>query len=419
MKNHLLTQALNASLESDAGSVDDQIEELAADQLGESNITDAQAVTEIEVAEGDIDTLNQVEETISGNDVSMEQLAHARGIVDAIGARYGAERAVASMESLAGDSTNKDAILADIANYRTGLESHVVTSMEGFFIGANSLSGIGRNLSTMKKTVTILKSGDIEKIKQINLAKLKLFLRMGGGVPSDIPRAIKEVGAGLELTLKHSSRILDAAQKAAELASKVDWKDPHEAEKCRSQIRSIKLDLDTIVKDINGFPMFGNRSFGIKVKGEAGDLGEWNKKFSFSEGTPNAGLLHSTFVVIGLLGMVFVSIAGGIIVLGITYTAAGKGGKREIPMKDLAGALDVYIRSAEKIYNDRSNAVKKNTVHKKLMNDLKTVKGLPRDVRKAIARASSFGWSMSNGVYDVVAHTAYALADMSVRAAYD
>ncbi|MNG37929.1 hypothetical protein D3C84_1254330 [compost metagenome] len=52
------------------------------------------------------------------------------------------------------------------------------------------------------------------------------------------------------------------------------------------------------------------------------------------------------------------------------------------------------------------------------MSDLKNVNALPKDIRKAIARASSFGWSMSNGVYDVVAHSVYAIANVSVRAAY-
>ncbi|MNP81016.1 hypothetical protein D3C76_1792720 [compost metagenome] len=53
------------------------------------------------------------------------------------------------------------------------------------------------------------------------------------------------------------------------------------------------------------------------------------------------------------------------------------------------------------------------------MGDLKNVKSLPKDVRKAIARASSFGWSISNGVYDVVEHSVYALAAASLKAAYN
>ncbi|MNP88995.1 hypothetical protein D3C85_13890 [compost metagenome] len=415
MKNHLLTQALNVSVENIAG-VDSVIDELAANQMADETIPESQSIDEINAVESDIEVLNQVEETIAGGNASMEQLAHARGIVDAIGLRYGAESTGISMESVGSERTSMESILMDIESYRSGLNNHVTASMEGFFLGASSLKMIGENLSVMKKTIGVLKSNDVEKIKEIKLAGLKTFLRVGGGAPQDVPRAIREVGHGLELTLKHSEDVLAKAAKAGEIAIATDWTDQSAAEKARGQIRNLKLNLDGISKDINGYPMFGNRSFGIKIKGTAGELGEWDKSYSFGDGVANAGFLRTALLTIGVIGLLTVNVVAGAIVVIVATT--GTGGKRELPMKELAAALETYSKSAEKIYGARANAVKKNTVHTKLMSDLKNVNALPKDIRKAIARASSFGWSMSNGVYDVVAHSVYAIANVSVRAAY-
>lgn len=409
----LLQRALNVSVESE--SVDEVIEHLADEQAANGGPATAQTVEQIDEIETDIETLNGVEATVNDENVSLEQLAHARGIVDAIGMRYGAHGTYASMESADGDRLEKEAILGDIQQYREGLDNAVTTSMEGFFLGANNLNGIGENIKSMQDTIALLKSNKEEQLREVSLGKLKLFLKVGGGLPADIPRAIKEVARGLELTADHSDRILTAAQRAAEISIKTDWSDESAADKARDQISALKLDLDKVSSDLNGFPMFGNRTFGVKIKGSSGELGEWNKSYSFGAGTPNAGLLRTTLAAIGAFNLGFGNLIVAAPLLVIAYNFTGEN-KRELPVKDFAMGLESYAKTAEKIYNQRGNAIRKNTVHTKLMSDLKNVKGLPRDVRKAIARASSFGWSLSNGVYDVVAHSVYALAEAGERA---
>ncbi len=408
MKNSILSTALNVSVES-VESVDRIISDMADEQVMADAPVESQVIEEISHVENDIELLDRVKESIDGDDVSMEQLSHARGIVDSIGLRYGAESTYASMESADDQRLNKELIIEDLQKYRTGLESYATVSMEGFFLGASNLKDIGKNIELMKRTVAVLKSNDIERIKEIKMGRLKLFMKIGGGLPQDLSRAVKEVGRGLELALKYADDTLTAAQRAGEIATKADWSNIDSANRAREQIAALKLNLDKISSDLNGFPMFGNRSFGVTVKGQAGALGDWDKKYSFGSGIPNAGLLRTALFVAGVITVLTVNIAGGAVMLAVA--ASGKTGtKREIPMKDFATAMEIYSKSAEKVYSQRANAVKKSTVHTKLMNDLKNINGLPKDVRAAIARASSFGWSMSNGVYDVVAHSVSAVA---------
>lgn len=415
MKNSLLMSALSASMES-LENVDETIEEMAADQHSESPVSEGQLTDEIDQVEGDIELIDQAEAMVEGDNVSLEQLAHARGIVDSIGVRYGAAKSLVSMESADDQRLDKDLLLEDIRTYRAGLESHIIASMEGFFLGANNLKDIGANIESMRQTIAILKSNDRDRIEKIRFGNLKLFLKVGGSLPQDIARAVKDVSGGLELALKHSDSTLAVAQRAAEIAIKTNWSDADAADKARDQIKALKLNLDDISSDLNGFPMFGNRSFGVKVKGTAGDLGEWDKSYSFGSGTPNAGMLRTALQAVGYLNLLALNVVGAALFLVIATNAGnGKSTERQVSIKDLADGFGEYAKSAEKIYNQRGAAIKRSTVHTKLMTDLKNVSGLPRDVRKAIARASSFGWAISNSVYDVVAHSVYALAEAGER----
>ena len=415
MKNSILTHALKVSMESEQGT-DAVIDAMADEQLAESAVPQAQLLDDIAQVDGDLDVLDVVEKSIEGDNVSLENLAHARGMIDAIGFRYGALHEHVSMESTQDMRLDKDAIIADLTQYRLGLENHSMVSMEGLFLGGRSIKNIGKDLSSMKKTIGALKSTDVEKIREMRFSTLKHFLKIGGGLPQDIPRAVREVSKGLDLSMKHANDVLTSAQRAAEIAVKTDWTDVTAADSARDKIKALKLDLGSITTDLNGYPMFGNRSFGVKVKGSAGRLGDWDKKYSFGSGTPNMGKLKTALVIIGSIGLVTMHpIVGGAIL--ITAVIPGES-DRDIPLKEFAAALEDYSKVAEKIYNQRTGMVTKSTVHGKLTSDLKNVKGLPRDVRKAITRASGFGWSISNGVYDVVEHSVYALAKASVGAAY-
>jgi hypothetical protein len=414
MSNNILADLFKPSME-DIEETDRIIEEIANDQIDDT-VTDQQANDEIEHVENDIDTLDKAKALVEGDDVSMEQLAVAQGIVNAIGMRYGAIDQEISMENLNEFSgVDKDRLVEQITTYRNGLDDKVTASLEGFFVAGRTLNGLGKDLAIMKKVIAVMKSEDIEKVKTLNLGPIKQFIRIGGGVPDDLPKAINGVSSGLELTMKHADHVLSTAQRAADIAIKTNWNDVGAADKAREQIRSLKLNLDQIGQDLNGYPMFGNRSFGVKIKGESGSLGEWNKKYSFGAGTPNLGLIRSTLFAVGVVGALFVSLLGGAIVVAISL-AGGK--KREIPLKSLATSLEGYLRSAEKVYGQRTNSIKKSTVHKKLIEDLKNVNHLPKDVRKSIARASAFGWSMTNGVYHVVSHSARALAMAGAGAAF-
>lgn len=415
MKNSILTHALKVSMESEQ-STDAAIDQLASDQLAESNAPQEQLLDDIAQVDGDLDVLDVVEKSIEGDNVSLENLAHARGMVDGIGFRYGALHEHVSMESVDDMRLDKTAIMADVNSYRTGLENHAMVSMEGLFLTGRSVKNIGKDLDTMKKTIGALKSTDVEKIREIRFSTLKHFLKIGGGLPQDIPRAIREVSNGLDLSLKHANDVLTSAQRAAEIAVKTNWTDEADADKARGQIKGLKLDLAKITTDLNGYPMFGNRSFGIKVKGSAGELGDWDKKYSFGSGQPNMGKLKTALIIIGSIGLITMHpIVGGALLL--TAIIPGES-DRDIPLKAFAAALEEYAKSAEKIYSQRTSLVTKSTQHGKLMSDLKNVKGLPRDVRKAIIRASGFGWSISNGVYSVVEHSVHALSSASVVAAY-
>lgn len=415
MSSNILADLFKPSME-DIEETDRIIEEIANDQIDDT-VTDQQANDEIEHVENDIDTLDKAKALVEGEDVAMEQLAVAQGIVNAIGMRYGAIDQEISMESLGAiQGVDKERLVEQINTYRNGLDDKVTASMEGFFVAGSTLNGVGKDLAIVKKVIAVLKSEDVEKVKTLNLGPIKQFIRIGGGVPDDLPKAINGVSAGLELTLKHADHVLTTAQKAADIAIKTNWNDVGAADKAREQIRAMKLNLDQIGHDLNGYPMFGNRSFGIKIKGDSGALGEWDKKYSFGAGTPNMGLLRSTLFAVGVVSALFVSLVGGALMV-IVSLSGGK--KREIPLKSLAGSLEGYLRSAEKVYGQRTNSIKKSTVHKKLMDDLKNVNHLPKDVRKAIARASAFGWSMTNGVYHVVSHSARGLAIAAAGAAFN
>lgn len=415
MKNSILTQALKVSMESEQ-STDAVIDEMVSEQLANGGVSPAQIVEGVDQIDGELDVLDAVENSISGEEVSLENLAHARGMLDAIGFRYGAITEHVSMESAHDTRLDKDAIVSDLNGYRNGLEQHAMVSMEGIFLVGSNIKDIGTDLSSMKKTIAALKSGDTEKVRDIKLGVLKHFLKIGGALPQDIPRAIKDVANGLELSIKHANDVLTSSQRAAEIAVKVDWTDPDAAAKGRDQIKALKLDLAKITSDLNGFPMFGNRAFGVKVRGSAGELGEWNKKYSFGAGTPNMGIMHTVMLVVGAIGALTINPIGGVLVM-ILSSVPGES-KRELPLKSFGAALDDYSKVAEKIYNQRSNMLTKNNIHGKLTSDLKNAKGLPKDVRNAIVRASSFGWSISNGVYDVVKHSVHALATASITAVY-
>lgn len=432
MKNPALLAALHVSMENvekPYGEVEVVIDDSALDAIVESQadnspMSDAQTAEHISSVESDIEVLGQVRQVVESENVSLEQLAHCRGVVDSIGHSYGAPCPAVSLESFDTSRLEKDSILNDIVQYQTGLESHVVASMEGMLLGGNSIQNIGKNLDVMKKMIILLKSGDVEKLKEVKFAHLKPFLKIGGGFPEDVPKAIREVAKGLELTMKHSDVVLTNAIKAAEIAIKTDWTNEEASAKGRAAIKGISLNLDGIVKDINGYPMFGNRAFGIKVKGSAGDLGDWNKHYSFGDGSPNAGLLHTALLLGGSLALVIGTIAsplimvGGVLMMVSAIRDGSKDSKREMPMKEFAAALESYSKTAEQIYKQRTSSINKSTVHGKLLEDLKTVNKLPGDVRKSIAQASSFGWAMTNGVYNVVEHSVYALAEAGVRASF-
>lgn len=425
MKNPALIAAMHISLESDMASADAALDDLVAVQAETPLLPDSQVTEHIESVEADVELLDQAQAVVESTEVSLEQLAHIRGVVDTIGMQYGAHNDGISMESMSANRGGKEVLLANIKLYRDGLENNIVTSMEGILMRGNNLKEIGKNIDTMKKTIAILKTGDVEQIKAIKFSQIKHFLKVGGGFPGDMPRAVREVSRGLELTMKHSDAVLSAAIKAAEIAHKADWKNPDAASKARKDIAAVKLNLDGIVKDVNGYPMFGNRTFGVKVKGTNGDLGEFNRSFSFGDGVPNSGFLHSALTLGGSLVLLAgaianapVAVVGGILVILTAITAGSTDTERQIPMKEFAAALEAYAKTAEQLYKQRDNSIKKSVIHGKLLEDLKGVQGLPKDVRRGIANASSFGWSMSNGVYNVVEHSVYALASAGVRAAF-
>jgi hypothetical protein len=391
MRNSILGEALNATMESEEGNQD-----LLEALIEESNeLAPEQYVVERSEAEADIEIMAEQASVLEGEVVSQEQIDTAIAVVNAAAGRYGFRMNSASFESYSDPKEQAVQVAATIRTAQVAMESALDVSMEEYSVRDlwDHLNLLNREIPLLNDRITVLKnySGNAK----IMVGHLLQLFRVDGEVVTDFTAAAKNTTALINTMLQLGNEAVDAASRAATIAYGVDWSDVGKSEEALRKIASIKNPAKDLYDKIDGKWTLGNRKLSVKyydVKGAA-DLGAWAKSASLNVSWPKVPL-----------GQIMAGTLGGDIG-NIIYQLVQGTKKRNINVPELTSALETFKGMASQSAAIRNNAPKKWRQHelmvKKLKNDVKGSSQAKTAVR-IISEMDRMGWQCLNGTFTII-----------------
>ena len=392
MRNNILGQALNVSVESEEESQD-----LLELLIGESNdLTPEQYIDDRIAVEQDIQIIDaQADQLSDVANVSHEQLDSAITVVNAVAGRYnGFKLKSTGLESDADVKERTVQVVAQLRELSTGLESALDVTMESYSITDlwDKIGLLNREVPALKDNVAVLKNyaGQQGKLAVTPAFGRSLIyaLRVNGTVPDNIPKATGDTSNIIADLIKFGNQLVDDSKKAGELAMRIDWSDDAAVAKAMTAINAIKPPIDEVYRRFDETFTMGNRRLNVKkfaIKG-AEDLSNWKTGASLNVSWPKSTLMDFVFNP------------------GVVMLIEGSR-KRTVKIDDLVASLDKFVAAANATQQMRSNSPKKWTEHNQLKTRMKKdVKGSAeaKAVQRAIVESSRLGWQCLNGSVTVL-----------------
>lgn len=392
MRNNILGQALNVSVESEEESQD-----LLELLIGESNdLTPEQYIDDRIAVEQDIQIIDaQADQLSDVANVSHEQLDSAITVVNAVAGRYnGFKLKSTGLESDADVKERTVQVVAQLRELSTGLESALDVTMESYSITDlwDKIGLLNREVPALKDNVTVLKNyaGQQGKLAVTPAFGRSLIyaLRVNGTVPDNIPKATGDTSNIIADLIKFGNQLVDDSKKAGELAMRIDWSDDAAVAKAMTAINAIKPPIDEVYRRFDETFTMGNRRLNVKkfaIKG-AEDLSNWKTGASLNVSWPKSTLMDFVFNP------------------GVVMLIEGSR-KRTVKIDDLVASLDKFVAAANATQQMRSNSPKKWAEHNQLKTRMKKdVKGSAeaKAVQRAIVESSRLGWQCLNGSVTVL-----------------
>lgn len=406
-----LTSALKTSLED--GSVPaDPAETLLAVLVNEANdLSPSTYVDERLEVEGDLTQIEQVREEIlqAGDTISHEALdSHVR-VINAAVHRYGGALVTTGFESATEPKFRASEVVNRIDFLSTSLESALAVSLESYSMRDmwDHLGILNREIPEMGKKIEILKT--VKGKAKMKVGNLVQLFMVDGELVNNFSAAASDTAKIVANLLRTGEEATANALKAADIAYKVDWKDPVAAEKGLKAISSLKNPAKEIYDLFDEKWTLGNRKITVKhydVKGGS-DLGEWSKNSSINISWPKTSTIQIVGALFGPVGTIAVAVAQA-------------SNKREIQLSELASALEkikaVAVQSAG-IRNKTPNKWRNHeTLVKKLKADVKGSKDAQLAVR-VISEVDRMGWEAVNGAFTILYFIVRQLNDLADAAA--
>lgn len=392
MRNNILGQALNVSVESEEESQD-----LLELLIGESNdLTPEQYIDDRIAVEQDIQIIDaQADQLSDVANVSHEQLDSAITVVNAVAGRYnGFKLKSTGLESDADVKERTVQVVAQLRELSTGLESALDVTMESYSITDlwDKIGLLNREVPVLKDNVAVLKNyaGQQGKLAVTPAFGRSLIyaLRVNGTVPDNIPKATGDTSNIIADLIKFGNQLVDDSKKAGELAMRIDWSDDAAVAKAMTAINAIKPPIDEVYRRFDETFTMGNRRLNVKkfaIKG-AEDLSNWKTGASLNVSWPKSTLMDFVFNP------------------GVVMLIEGSR-KRTVKIDDLVASLDKFVAAANATQQMRSNSPKKWAEHNQLKTRMKKdVKGSAeaKAVQRAIVESSRLGWQCLNGSVTVL-----------------
>lgn len=392
MRNNILGQALNVSVESEEESQD-----LLELLIGESNdLTPEQYIDDRIAVEQDIQIIDaQADQLSDVANVSHEQLDSAITVVNAVAGRYnGFKLKSTGLESDADVKERTVQVVAQLRELSTGLESALDVTMESYSITDlwDKIGLLNREVPALKDNVAVLKNyaGQQGKLAVTPAFGRSLIyaLRVNGTVPDNIPKATGDTSNIIADLIKFGNQLVDDSKKAGELAMRIDWSDDAAVAKAMTAINAIKPPIDEVYRRFDETFTMGNRRLNVKkfaIKG-AEDLSNWKTGASLNVSWPKSTLMDFVFNP------------------GVVMLIEGSR-KRTVKIDDLVASLDKFVAAANATQQMRSNSPKKWAEHNQLKTRMKKdVKGSAeaKAVQRAIVESSRLGWQCLNGSVTVL-----------------
>jgi len=394
MKNSILSQALNVSLE-DLEVTEGTMELLEEHQAAAGDLTPEVYVDERIEMEQDVDVLEEAATQIENNEtVSHEQLDQVAHLANAVMGRYGVSFEGTGLESSEDPAARASQLVAQIRDVNASLESSMNVAMESFALRDmwDSVGMINREMTGLRDAISVLKNYDGQT--KIRLGLMYRAFTVDGEIAENLSSAAGDTAKIVDDLVRMGSEAIDAAKKAAAIASTVNWKDEEAARAGMGKIAALRNPTKDILRAFRQAFTMSNRKitskeFTIK-KGEL--LKEWSKGGTIKV----SGSRMTTFEKVD-----FWLLTGGKLSVLINGTV-----KRKIDVKALVQGLEKFQAAAAKTQAIRNAAPKKWREHEKLVKDLKaevTGSSEASATRRAISELDRLGWQCLNGAFTIIA----------------